>query len=297
MAGTDLLKLLRTALGDRYEVERELARGMSRVFLATETGLGRPVVLKVMDESRGDPALLERFRREIRFLATMQHPHIVPLISAGEVEGRPWFSMPFVEGETLRQRMDDGRLELAEAFGMARDVLKALVYLHSRGVVHRDMKPENVMLSGGVAVVTDFGIAKALQRTAAESDLRISLGMMVGTWEYVAPEQAAGDAVDARTDLYSFAVLAYEALCGQHPFAGKKGAQLLQAHMLDVPVPVKERAPEVPRLLSDALQRALAKAPEDRPASASHLLEVFDQVASPRRSLGTPIRGVDAGEG
>jgi serine/threonine-protein kinase len=198
---------LRAALGASYTIERELGGGgMSRVFVAEDTALARPVVIKVLHPELAAGVNVDRFKREVQLLARLQHPHIVPILSAGEVDGLPYYIMPFVRGESLRARLDKGPMAPAEAAGLLADVAKALGAAHSEGVVHRDIKPDNILISGGAAVVADFGIAKALStaRLKEDSSTLTSLGTSLGTPAYMAPEQVAGDPnVDARADLYS----------------------------------------------------------------------------------------------
>ncbi len=288
MVRPSLRDRLQGGLGSAYTLERELGgAGMSRVFVATETALKRPVVIKVLaPEVTGDLSA-ERFRREIQFAATLQHPNLVPLLSAGEAAGMPYFTMPYVEGETLRQRLARGPLDVQEAFTVFRDLLRALAYAHQRGVVHRDIKPENIILSHGTAVLTDLGVAKAVEasQTYNTGQMRTSMGMAVGTPAYMAPEQAAADpAIDARADLYAVGLVAYEALSGAHVFAGKSGVQLLQAQATEVPVHLKEKAPQVPRAVAAIVMRAREKDRDKRPASAEEVLAVLEQVAMPRGS-------------
>lgn len=287
MARPSLRERLTRAIGAEYDIDAEIGAGMSRVFAATERGLNRRVVIKVLPPELASEISHERFMREIRLVATLQHPHIVPLLVAGEADGLPFFTMPFVEGETLRQRLQRGPLEIRESFQIFRDVLKALSWAHAHGVVHRDVKPENVMLSGGVAVVTDFGVAKALQ-AAQHPHLasgRMSMGVSVGTPQYMAPEQAAADpSADHRADLYALGVLAYEVLAGAHPFEGRKGMALMTAHASEVPPPLKPRVPHVPSAICNVVMTSLEKRPEDRPPSAEAVLAVLEGLSTPRMS-------------
>ena len=205
-------------MGDAYLLERELGGGgMSRVFLAHERALGRKVVVKVLLPELAAGVNVERFRREIQLAAQLQHPHIVPLLSAGEAEGLPYFVMPFVTGESLRKRVArEGEFPIAETVRILRDVVSALAYAHGYGVVHRDVKPDNVLLSGGVAVVTDFGVAKAVSASSEPGATGLtSLGVALGTPAYMAPEQAtASPQTDHRADIYALGVVAYEMLTG-----------------------------------------------------------------------------------
>ena len=197
---------------------------MSRVFVAHETALGRKVVIKVLLPELAAGVSVDRFRREIQLAAQLQHPHIVPLLSAGEFEGLPYFIMPFVSGESLRARMmRSGELPIPESVRILRDVVSALAYAHSFGIVHRDIKPDNVLLSGGVAVVTDFGVAKAVTASSGSSTPALtSLGLALGTPAYMSPEQASGDAhVDHRADIYALGAMAYEMLAGRALFPGR----------------------------------------------------------------------------
>jgi serine/threonine-protein kinase len=206
---------LQQTLGSGYTVERELGGGgMSRVFVARDESLHRNIVVKVLPPELVAGVNVERFNREIVLAAGLQHPHIVPVHSAGQMDGVPFYTMPFVDGESLRARLTrTGGLPITEVIGVLRDVAKALAYAHERGVVHRDIKPDNVLMSGGSATVTDFGIAKALSasRTAAPGATLTQIGTSIGTPTYMSPEQAAGDpSTDHRADIYSFGCLGYE---------------------------------------------------------------------------------------
>ena len=232
---------LQSALGDAYILGRELGGGgMSRVFVAEETALGRQVVVKVLSADLLEGLSADRFTREIRLAATLQEPHIVPLLAAGVTPGGlPYYTMPFVRGESLRARLGRGPLARGEAAHILRDIACALAYAHTQGVVHRDIKPENILLHEGTAVVTDFGIAKAMRASKAPQPTGgtlTSIGTSIGTPAYMAPEQAAGDHVDHRADLYAWGVVAYELLAGRHPFAERKTAQqLVAAHIAEHP--------------------------------------------------------------
>ena len=294
----DLRGQLQSALGAAYTLERELGGGgMSRVFVAEEAALGRRVVVKVLAPELAHELSAERFAREIRLAASLQHANIVPVLTAGVAENVPYYTMPLVEGRSLRERLTEarGQLPLSESIGIVRDVARALDYAHTRGVVHRDIKPENVLLSGGAAVVTDFGIAKAVSasRTAAGATLT-SAGTALGTPAYMAPEQVAGDEVDARADLYAWGVMAYELLAGAHPFAGKGSSQqLLAAHLAESAAPLSQHAPRVPDALALLVMRCLAKSAADRPQSARELMDVLDGV-SVTPGTGVPTRAANS---
>src|SRR5688572_30246488 len=254
---TPLLDQVQRTLGSTYTVERELGGGgMSRVFVALDTGLGRRVVVKVLPPELAASVSIDRFRREIMLAAGLQHPHIVGVLSAGEADGLPFFMMPFVEGESLRSRLERGRLPIPETVRILRDVARALAYAHERGVVHRDIKPDNVLLTSGSAAVADFGVAKALssarQQTTNPGDGTLTLvGTSLGTPTYMAPEQAAGDPnTDHRADIYAFGCMAYELLAGQPPFHELSPHQLFAAHIAERPVPIANQQPNVPRVLA-----------------------------------------------
>jgi eukaryotic-like serine/threonine-protein kinase len=289
----ELRRALEASLGSAYKVERELhGGGMSRVFVATETTLARPIVIKVLPPDSVGSVSLERFNREIKVAARLQHPHIVPVLSAGQTsDGTPFYTMPFVKGESLRARIQrTGELSVNEAVRVLRDVAAALSYAHSEGVVHRDIKPDNVILSGGVAVVTDFGVAKAVDMASTEAGAKprsriTSVGVALGTPDYMSPEQASADLnVDHRADIYSFGCLAYELLTGTSPFANRSPQQVLSAHVQEAPEPLTRRRPNLPPSLAALVMRCLEKRPADRWQSADELIQQLD-------SLGTPSGG------
>ena len=280
---------LQQTLGEGYVVERELGGGgMSRVFLATDRSLGRQVVVKVLAPDLAAGVNRERFGREILLAAQLQHPHIVPVLAAGTTGGLPYYVMPFVEGESLRAALSTrGAFPPREAVAVLRDVARALAYAHGRGIVHRDIKPDNVLLSGGAAMVTDFGVAKALAegrrpegpaRANAQSGTALtSIGSSLGTLAYMSPEQAAADpAVDHRADLYSFGAMGYELLSGVPPFAGLSPRELLTAIVAREPAPLETRRADLPQPLVALIHRCLAKAPEDRPQSADEILGLLE---------------------
>jgi serine/threonine protein kinase len=290
---------LQSALGQAYVLDRELGGGgMSHVFLAHEQALGRQVVVKVLLPELAAGVNVERFRREIQLAAQLQHPHIVPLLSAGEADGLPYFIMPYVTGESLRTRITrEGELPISETVRILRDVVSALAYAHARGVVHRDVKPDNVLLSGGVAVVTDFGVSKAVSASAGPGDVSgmTSLGVALGTPAYMSPEQAtASPQTDHRADVYALGVMTYEMLTGMPPFTGRSPQAVLAAHVVEEPQPVELRRPAVPPMLAMLVRQCLAKRPADRPQSASDLMHVLDAVATPSGGTAptTPIQGL-----
>jgi serine/threonine-protein kinase len=266
-------------------LERELGGGgMSRVFVAEETALGRKVVIKVLPPETAAQVSLERFKREILLAAKLQHPHIVPLLSAGVSDGLPYFTMPFVEGESLRVRLArHGELPVNDAIRILREIASALAYAHEHGIVHRDIKPDNVLLSGGSAMVTDFGVAKALSASSnAELGGGTSIGVALGTPAYMAPEQATADpAIDHRADIYAFGVLAYELLTGQPPFAGRTPQNLLAAHVTEAPEAISRRRASLPPALAALVMRCLEKRPADRPQSAGEIVHALDDITTP----------------
>ena len=226
---------------------------------------------------------VDRFKREISLAARLQHAHIVPLLSAGDANGLPWFSMPYVEGESLRTRLGRGELPVAEAVRTMRDVASALAYAHTKGVAHRDIKPENILLAGGSATVADFGVAKAIEaaQTTPGSSLT-SVGMALGTPAYMAPEQAAGDErTDHRADIYALGVVAYEMLAGHHPFAGRSPQATMAAHMTETPAPVEHIRQSTPPALAQLVQRCLAKSAADRPQTAQEIVHALDALVTP----------------
>ena len=284
---TDNIKSrLTAAVSDRYTVERELGGGgMSRVFVALEHALGRRVVIKTLPEDAkfGDAAS-ERFRREILTAARIEHANIVPVLAAGDIDGTPYFVMPWVDGDSLRQSLQRGRVPLSQAISILRDVARALAAAHAQGVVHRDIKPENILLSGGAARVTDFGVAKALSAATQPAGVTnagmTGLGMSIGTPAYMAPEQLAADpALDHRADIYAWGLVAYEVLSGHYPFDGLSGAELMRAQLGANPQALDVREPSVSPALSVLVMRALSKDPAERPQSANELIAALDDTS------------------
>jgi TolB-like protein/tRNA A-37 threonylcarbamoyl transferase component Bud32/tetratricopeptide (TPR) repeat protein len=280
---------LQAALGNAFTLDRELTGGgMSRVFLATETALGRRVVVKVLHPELAAEVTQERFAREIMMVAKLQQANIVPLITTGHTGEVPFYTMPFVEGHSLRQRISEQRqFSVPEVIGVLRDVARALAYAHDAGVVHRDIKPENILLSGGAAVVTDFGIAKAISasRTQPGAITITQAGSGIGTPAYMAPEQAAGDpTVDHRADIYAFGCLAYELLCGKPPFDEPSIHEIIAAHMTKTPVELKTKRHDTPSGLAQLVMHCLSKQPGQRPQSARELLDSLDALITPVRA-------------
>src|SRR5512140_1054467 len=295
----DLQSRVQSALGPGYRIERELGGGgMSRVFLADEAALGRKVVVKVLSPELGAGLNVERFRREIQLAAGLQHPHIVPVLAAGEASGLPYFMMPYVAGDSLRARLRrDGALPIAEVVAIVRDVARGLAFAHARGVVHRDIKPDNVLLAGGSATVTDFGVAKALSsaRHGEGTGSLTLVGNSLGTPAYMAPEQAAADPdTDHRADLYALGVVAYELLAGSTPFEGRTPRALLAAQMAETPPPINERRPDTPPALARLVMQLLEKDPADRPGTADAVLAALDDPeatrSQPRTAAFVPVR-------
>lgn len=269
---------LREALGPDYTLERELGgAGMSRVFVAAERALGRRVVVKVLPPDLAAGVNMERFRREIQLAAQLQHPHVVPLLTAGERGDLLWFTMPFIEGESLRVTLDRrAKLPVREVLRILHDVVDALAYAHSRGVVHRDIKPGNILMSGAHAVVTDFGVAKALSVAIPVAGHTTS-GMAIGTPAYMAPEQLAADpAADHRVDIYAIGLLAYELLTGTAPFAGSSPQATLAAQLTVRPTAPHIAQPDVPQPLSKIIMQCLEKDAAKRPQTATELLAQID---------------------
>ena len=294
---------LQHSLGGAYTIERELGGGgMSHVFAATETALGRQVVVKVLSPELAVGLSGSRFEREIRLAAALQQANIVPLLSAGEFDGRPYYTMPFVDGLSLRHRLSSGPLPIGDVISVLRDVARALAYAHERGVVHRDIKPDNVLLSGDAAVVTDFGIAKALIRAStmtpdgegtprADASVVTQIGTAIGTPAYMAPEQGVGDpGTDHRADLYALGCLGYELLCGETPFHARSVHQTFLAHVNETPVPIAERRADCPPGLAALVMLCLEKDPAKRPQSAREVLQALDTVSTPGATLRKPGR-------
>jgi tetratricopeptide (TPR) repeat protein/tRNA A-37 threonylcarbamoyl transferase component Bud32 len=283
---SELLPRLRSALESRYTIVREIgAGGMATVYLAEDVKHHRRVAVKVLRPELAATLGPARFLREIEIAAQLQHPHILPLLDSGEAEGFLYYVMPFIEGESLRDRLSQkGELPVPEAARLLRDVADALSYAHTRGVVHRDIKPDNVMLSGRHALVVDFGVAKAVSEATGRQTLT-TLGVALGTPAYMAPEQAAADPhVDHRADIYALGALGYELLTGRPPFTGLTPQQVLAAQVTEIPKPVTEQRAACPPALAETIMRCLAKRPADRWQSAEEVVERLE-------TLGTPSGG------
>jgi len=312
---------LRTALLGRYEVQRELGRGgTATVYLARDPRHGRQVALKIFAPSIGAEMSAERFLQEIRVTAGLTHPHILPLHDSGTAEDFLYYVMPYVEGETLRERIArEGALHPDEALRLIREVASALAHAHRHGIVHRDIKPANILLQDDHAVVADFGIARAVGRARGsalapdevEADGPATLtvaGTTLGTPAYMSPEQATGGIVDHRTDIYALGLVAYEALAGEHPFGVRTPREMLLAHVEETPPPLAGRVSGVPPVLAALVMRALAKAPAARPQSAEEIVAALSPaldrtllsgegsaIRKPVRRLGRTARVVAAG--
>lgn len=273
---------LQAALAPSYTLERELTGGgMSRVFVATDTALGRKVVIKVLPPELAAGVNHERFRREIQVAAQLQHPHIVPLLSAGEQGALIWYTMPYIHGQSLRETLASGRpIPIKDVVRILHEVAEALEYAHGMGVIHRDIKPGNVLMQGPHALVTDFGVSKAISAAMPQSGYT-SAGMAIGTPAYMAPEQIAADpAADHRMDLYALGLLGYELLTGKVPFKEASPQQTMAAQLTRDPEPVERSRPDVPAALRQLLSHLLQKSPADRPASASEVVAVLDAIGT-----------------
>jgi TolB-like protein/tetratricopeptide (TPR) repeat protein len=287
---------LQADLAERYTLERELGRGgMATVYLAHDLRHDRPVALKVLHPELAHALGPERFLREIKLAARLQHPHILPLHDSGEANGLLWYTMPYVEGESLRERLRrEVQLSVEEAVRIAREVALALDYAHRRGVVHRDLKPENVLLSDGQALLADFGVARALD--AGSGGKLTETGLAVGTPAYMSPEQASGGQVDGRSDVYALGCVLYELLVGEPPYTGPTGQAIATKRLTD-PVPsVRRFRPAVPGAVDTLVRRALAPVPADRFGTAGGFAEALGKAAiqesGPNAHVAPPARGL-----
>jgi tetratricopeptide (TPR) repeat protein len=290
----DQLQCIVRALAGQYAVQRELGRGgAATVYLAEDLRHGRMVAVKVLHPGLSPSISADRFRREIAIAARLNHPHIVAVFDSGEADGLLYYVMPFVEGMTLRDEMDRlGALPLARALRIARDVADGLEYAHGAGVVHRDIKPRNILLSARHAQITDFGIARALQ-LAAGSDLTTA-GLVMGTPAYMSPEQAAGDEpIDARSDVYALGCVVYEMLAGEAPFRARSTQGLLSQHLVRAPPSLADARPDVPVEVSEAVRRALAKSPDDRfPSVTDFIAQLEEADGAGRDTIVSALRRV-----
>jgi tetratricopeptide (TPR) repeat protein len=280
MSGPDLLSELQEAVGDGYVVERELSPGgMSRLFLATDRSLRREVVIKLLPPDIATADTAERFKREMRVTAKLQHPHILPVLSSGAHGRLLYYLAPFVPGESLRHRLLKGALSIDESMRLLREIADALAFAHGHGVVHRDLKPENILLQHGHALLADFGIARAVEdATRGTSNPRLTMtGVGLGTLGYMAPEQLAADpAVDARADIYALGVIAYEMLAGHAPFRGLSPSLLVVAHLTQPPEPIARICSAVPVALGDLVMRCLEKDPANRWQTSAELARALE---------------------
>lgn len=276
---TDLLDRLHIALAERYAIEREIGRGgTSIVFLARDLRSDRLVALKVLRPEVASLVGTERFLREIRVAGRLQHPHIVGLIDAGQIEECLYYSMSYVAGESLRARLRrEPALSVGDAIQMASHVAEALAYAHGEGVIHRDIKPENLLLSGGHVLVTDFGTSKALD--AAGGTALTQTGFVIGTAAYISPEQAAGEGgLDGRCDLYSLGVVLYEMLAGAQPFIGPTRQQVVAMRFVKPPPLLTAIRDDIPEALAALVNKLLAIMPADRFAGARELIAALSEV-------------------
>jgi serine/threonine-protein kinase len=272
---------IQSVLSERYVIERELGHGgMAVVFLAHDVRHDRPVAIKVFRSDIGDASGAERFQREIRLLARLQHPHILPLYDSGTTGETSYFVSPYVAGETLRERLKrEHQLPVDESVRLAIEVADALDFAHTQGVVHRDIKPENILLHDGHAVLADFGIARAMRRTVGE--WTTAAGMTVGSPAYMSPEQASGEPIDGRSDIYSLACVLYEMLASHPPFTGRAAHMIIAARMSSVARPVRELRPEVPEPLDHALARALEREQDARYPTAGQFCDALTAAMRP----------------
>ena len=290
---SDPITRLNAALDGRYAIERELgAGGMATVYLAEDVRHHRKVALKVLRPDLAATLGPERFLREIEIAANLTHPHILPLYDSGEADGFLFYVLPYIEGESLRDRLvREGELPVGEVVRILRDVVDALAHAHDHGLVHRDIKPDNVMLSGRHALVTDFGVAKAVSEATGRHQLT-TVGVALGTPAYMSPEQAeASENIDHRADIYAVGALAYELLAGQPPFSGKSPQMVLVAHVTQTPEAVTEHRSAVPPALAHLVMRCLEKKPADRWQSAEEMLGHLEALATPSGGL-TPTTTV-----
>lgn len=278
----DQIDRLREVFTGRYEIERELgAGGMATVYLARDPKHDRQVAIKVLRPELAAALGPDRFPREIKIVAQLQHPHVLPLYDSGELQGFLYYVMPYVAGESLRTRLDrEGQLPVQDAVRILREVADALSYAHGHGILHRDIKPDNVMLSGRHAMVMDFGVAKAVSDAGGET--LTTVGVAVGTPQYMSPEQATGQVnLDQRSDIYALGILGFELLAGKAPFTGQNAQAILSAQVLETPPPVTQVRGSVPQALSDLIARCLAKQPADRYQTAEEVHHLLEGIVTP----------------
>ncbi|MEO6057517.1 MAG: protein kinase [Gemmatimonadales bacterium] len=279
----DLRERLQRALGSAYLIQRELGQGgMATVLLAEDPKHERQVAVKVLRPELAAALGPERFTREIRIAARLQHPHILPLLDSGQADGFLYYVMPYVDGQSLRDRIArDGELPVHEAVRLLVEIVDALAFAHAQGIVHRDIKPDNVLLSGRHALVMDFGVAKAVSEATGRQSLTTA-GVALGTPAYMAPEQATADPnLDHRVDIYAVGVMGYELLTGRTPFAGLSAPQMLAAHVTEEPAPLTRYRPSLSPVLQSVIMRCLAKHPADRWQTAQELLAQLEPLLTP----------------
>ncbi len=281
---TDVPARLTASFADRYSIERELgAGGMATVYLAHDIRHGRDVAIKVLREDVGHSVGAERFLREIHLAAKLNHPNIVALFDSGNVDGVLFYVMPAVDGQSLRELLDSApQLPIDDAMRIASEIASALEYAHKRGVVHRDIKPENILLHDGRALVADFGIGKALSDASGATFTQV--GMNVGTPAYMSPEQAVGETVDGRSDIYSLGCVLYEMLVGEPPFTGPSVQAVIAKRFVQTPADVCALREGVPRAIAVAVQRSLARTPVDRYETAGGLVAALREAVSGART-------------
>ena len=272
----EILGRLQASLGARYQIQRELGRGgMATVFLATDIKHEREVAIKVLHPELSENLGVERFDREIKTVAKLQHPNILSLFDSGEADGLLYYVMPFVYGESLGDRLQrEPMLPIETALSITLEVADALGYAHSLGIIHRDIKPDNIMLSGNHALVADFGIAKAISSIEGGAKLT-EAGVAVGTPLYMSPEQAVGDPAGPTSDLYSLACVLYEMLAGAPPFTGANARQIMARHAMEQVPSLQVIRDTVPDEVEDAIMAAMAKVPADRPQTAAQFAEIL----------------------
>src|SRR5499425_868700 len=281
---TDSTAALAAGLRERYVLERALGRGgMATVYLAQDLKHDRSVALKVLLPELAASLGPDRFQREIKLVARLQHPHILTVHDSGETAGQLWFTMPYVEGESLRDRLRRERqLPVDDALRIAREAAQALQYAHQHGVIHRDIKPENLLLTDdGNTLVADFGIARGLQAGGGSDEKLTDTGLVVGTPAYMSPEQAAGDrTLDARSDIYSLASVLYEMLAGEPPFTGPTMQSMIVKRLTEPPPSVRGARPAVPEAVDQAIRKALAPLAADRFGSMTLFAQALQAGAS-----------------